>query len=262
MPSFKDITVVSIHGNDKIENAIPAVEKTASFLPGCKKLLITNRFIDSKIEQKLLHQNLDYPGYSHFIIYSLFQYIETDYVLIVQDDGWALNGDNWNDEWFQYDYIGALTHAGLFDNKIYNNYSWKEHNNTIVCQNGGFSFRSKKLLEAPSKFGIMMHSKNEIELNAEDVQLCFFMRPALEKIGIKFAPPEHAKIFAFEHLDYEIHKDIDLFKVFGCHSKFRKLVSNDTIIFNIKQEMCKDIPYEEYILYLLNHYKYNIIWNS
>ena len=52
MPSFKDITVVGIHGKSGIHNEIPSVEKTAKGLPGCKSLLITNEMVDSDITQK------------------------------------------------------------------------------------------------------------------------------------------------------------------------------------------------------------------
>ena len=55
------------------------------------------------------------------------------------------------------------------------------------------------------------------------------MRPALESVGLKFATDEESKLFSFEHLDDEIHKDLDLRKVFGHHSKTRRLTSNETV---------------------------------
>lgn len=262
MPSFEDITIVAIHGNNKIESMIPAVERTAMCLPGARTLLISNINVESNIPQKLVYQELDYEGYSHFVIYCLHQYIETDYVLIVQDDGWALNAENWNCNWFQYDYIGALTHAALVGNQFITNYAWKFHDNAMVVQNGGFSFRSRALLEAPSKYGIVMHIKPHSMLNAEDVQLCCFMKPALEKIGLRFASHEDSMMFAFEHLDLDVHKNVNLEKVFGMHSNFRKLVSKDTIQYKISEDRCSKIIGESQIVDLLKSYNYNFLWSE
>lgn len=41
------------------------------------------------------------------MIKELNKYIETDYVLIVQYDGFILNPKAWMDEFLEYDYIGA-----------------------------------------------------------------------------------------------------------------------------------------------------------
>ena len=45
--------------------------------------------------------------YSEFCIKELYKYFDTDFVLVVQHDGYILNGDAWNDEFYNYDYIGA-----------------------------------------------------------------------------------------------------------------------------------------------------------
>jgi hypothetical protein len=50
---------------------------------------------------------LDYMMYSTFVMHSLYAFIETDYCLMVQDDGWVLNGANFHPEYYEYDYIGG-----------------------------------------------------------------------------------------------------------------------------------------------------------
>lgn len=264
MPTFKDITVVGIHGKNGVESMISAVERTAESLPGVKKLLITNVKIDSDIPQKLVYQEMDYVGYSHFLVYCLHQYIETEYVLIVQDDGWALNGENWDDKWFEYDYIGALTHSALVGDRFLMKYTWVPYkDNAVVVQNGGFSFRSRALLEAPSKYGIVMKVQEHAVLNNEDVQLCCFMRSALEGVGMKFATNEDSIMFSFEHLERSIvHNGIDLRKVFGMHSKVRKLVSKNVIKLGITREQCSMMPGENEIIELLREYDYELIWKE
>ena len=43
-------------------------------------------------------------AYSHFVIRELGQYIDTDFVLLIQWDGYVLNGAAWSDEFLGYDY--------------------------------------------------------------------------------------------------------------------------------------------------------------
>lgn len=261
MPSFKDITVVAIHGNGGIESMIPALERTAAGLPGCQKLLITNELVTTDIPQELVFQPIGYAGYSHFMVYCLHTYIKTEYALIVQDDGWALNADNWRDEWFNYDYIGGLTHAALDGNELRWGYQWAEMPNAkdmLVVQNGGFSLRSKEFLEAPSTYGITMIPQEMAELNNEDIQLCCMMRPSLEKVGMKFAPWEEAMLFSVEHLSPVLHKDLDLKKLFGHHSRFRRLQKDGSVKLHYTDEQIDMIPWEDRFIELLQHYGYSI----
>ena len=44
--------------------------------------------------------------YNNFML-KIGEYIESDFVLVVQDDGHIVNPNNWSDEFLAYDYIGA-----------------------------------------------------------------------------------------------------------------------------------------------------------
>ena len=46
-------------------------------------------------------------AYSHFMIYDLYRHIHTKYCLIVQRDGFITNAESWDDDFYNYDYIGA-----------------------------------------------------------------------------------------------------------------------------------------------------------
>lgn len=117
--------------------------------------------------------------YSHFMIHTLDQYVDTPHVLIIQYDGFILNPQAWTDEFLQYDYIGA---------------PWWKHGKLIVG-NGGFCLRSKKLVQTlatdPDIPEIPKHEP-------EDVYICRELRGLLEKKGIVFAPVELAKKFSLE----------------------------------------------------------------
>jgi len=69
--------------------------------------------------------------YSDFMIKELYKYIETDFALIIQHDGFVLNASAWSDSFLQYDYIGG---------------PWY-HLGDLRVGNGGFSLRSKKLVD-------------------------------------------------------------------------------------------------------------------
>ena len=257
---YSDITVVAIYGDGRGSIALPALKKTAAALPGSKQLLITNVAIQTDVPQKLVAKNLDYHAYSEFVLYGLHHYIDTPYCLIVQHDGWALNPDNWRDEWLTYDYIGGLTHAALLPNGLFKTfYTWWGEPDVRVVQNGGFSLRSKAMLEAPSKYGIMRNQMPDPMLLNEDVQVCCFMRPALEQVGIQFCPDELSKYFSFEHLGAP-HEGMDLTKVFGHHARFRQLLDGDKVLWKLTKEQTDSIQGENIVYELFaDHYKYEML---
>lgn len=260
MNHYDQITVVAIYGNSQGLRAIPAIEKTAACFPGCRKLIITNEMLPTDIPQVLIAAPMDYHGYSQFCMYALHNFIHTDYALLVQHDGWALSADNWKDDWLQYDYIGGLVHAAVIGDNFYTNFSWVGKSNPTVVQNGGFSLRSKKFMRALVQNGIMPKMYTVAMLNNEDVQLTAFLRPALESVGIKFAPDQEALMFGFEHLSPDIHKDIDITKMFGHHSRFRELMNDNTIAWKLDQETTKSIPWELKVYDLFSdHYGYQMV---
>lgn len=114
--------------------------------------------------------------YSHFMIKNLNDYIETDFVLVIQYDGFILNPKAWNDEFLHYDYIGAP-------------WWYKDECNV---GNGGFSLRSKKLQ-------VMLQNDPIIfETYCEDHNICRTYGNYLKTKGIRFAPESLASQFSIE----------------------------------------------------------------
>ncbi len=116
-------------------------------------------------------------AYSRFVIKDLLEHLRSEHVLLVQWDGYIVNPDAWTDEFLGYDYIGAR---------------WGFHRDGHDVGNGGFSLRSRRLLEA----------LQDPEINAfepEDDMICRRFRPMLEsRHGIRFAPGDLADRFSFE----------------------------------------------------------------
>ena len=112
--------------------------------------------------------------YSEFCCKELYKHVDTSHMLIFQHDGYVHNWKAWDNDWLQYDYIGAPWH----------------YTDGMDVGNGGFSLRSRALMEAVSKIAVDMHP--------EDHHICRTYRKALELMGFKFAPVEVAEQFAFE----------------------------------------------------------------
>lgn len=104
--------------------------------------------------------------------------VETSHLLVIQWDGWVLDGSLWEPEWLDADYIGA---------------PWWWHPDKRVG-NGGFSLRSTRLMRF-----LAAHSDKFPVAAIEDDALCRQYRPALEAEGFRWAPEEIAMRFSFEY---------------------------------------------------------------
>jgi len=114
--------------------------------------------------------------YSLFMLRRLADYVTTRHALCIQWDGYVLNGAAWSPHFLDYDYIGAV---------------WPHFSDGKSVGNGGFSLRSRKLLEA------CRHLPFD-GLLPEDVVIGRLHREELEQGGIRFAPEPVARGFAYE----------------------------------------------------------------
>lgn len=115
-------------------------------------------------------------AYSHFMLTQLVDHIATDHCLVAQWDGHVIDSARWRAEFLYYDYIGA---------------SWPQFDDRHEVGNGGFSLRSRRLMEACRQDRFQAH-------HPEDVAICRTNRAVLEQQGMRFAPVELADAFAAE----------------------------------------------------------------
>lgn len=157
-------------------------------------------------------------AYSEFMIKQLNDYVDTDYVLIIQHDGFVLNAEEWKSEFLDFDYIGAPTKWGM--------------------GNGGFSLRSKRLLQ------ILAEDTNITNFHPEDYCICRTYRSYLEGKGILFATPEIAHQFSIENgiwdIQFGFHNadisawDIDLYTDAIKHKTYISYFKEDALYAHIK----------------------------
>lgn len=140
--------------------------------------------------------------YSDFCLLNLHKHVDTDYCLIFQDDGFVLHPELWKTIFFEYDYIGAPWPPRP---------DWPEPNRPDRrVGNGGFSLRSKRLLEFTKDF--------EVDGHAEDVVIAVKQRASIEAAGLRIAPMHVALDFAVETAFTESQS---MFTCFGFHHKAR-----------------------------------------
>lgn len=143
-----------------------------------------------------------YPEYNRFLIKNLSSYINSQYVLIVQTDGYITNINAWDNIFLNYDYIGAPWIQGtLYNTRV---------------GNGGFSLRSKKFIERCSWPDININS------NQEDIVVCSTNKDLMERSGLKYAPVEIAAKFSWGGDVPEIQRTWQ--DSFGAHCKIEEFL--------------------------------------
>ena len=127
--------------------------------------------------------------YSDLLLTGLDQYVESSHVLVIQWESFVIHPQLWSDEFLRFDYIGPV---------------WPHHPETPVG-NGGFSLRSKKLLQVIQRPGF-------VKRHPEDYCICADNRDYLVQHGIEIASVNVAERFAVERTAWH--------EAFGFHGFF------------------------------------------
>ncbi len=126
--------------------------------------------------------------WSKFIAYNLCDYIDSEFAIIVHKDAHILRPYKWSPVFLDYDYIGAPWPKNLH---------FTNDGKNIRVGNGGFSLRSKKILNILNELKLPF-TDNGTGYFHEDGILCVYYRKQLEDYGIKFAPVKVAARFSLE----------------------------------------------------------------
>lgn len=133
--------------------------------------------------------------YSNFILAELADHVRTSHCLIVQWDGFVLDARQWDPTFLEYDYVGA---------------PWPQFGDGYDVGNGGFSLRSRRLLEA-------CREPDFSPSHPEDLAIGRHNRALLERNhSIRFAPRSCAQHFSFE-------RGVPSGPTFGFHGVFNMI---------------------------------------
>jgi len=231
MLSLPNVTLLSATSVE-LEKTIYSLQVSSENIEfGAVKLLSPEcpQFLPSTIEHMAI-ADMDFYGYSKFMIEELFRYVDTPYCLVTQADGFVINANRWSNDFLEYDYIGPPWPA------IIGSSSGNIDLDKNRVGNGGFSLRSKKFLEASSQIAF---DEIHVPIKSEDFLLCHYLYDQMVAKGIRFAPLDLARAFAIEAQIDENHLLND---VFGFHGKgwltqarFQEIIDKT----NLKQELAQ-----------------------
>ena len=182
-----DRTTLIAFENGDLSKMLPALERCLGYCDFAKvKLLSCHDMSNVSIDcEKIPVRWTSYREYNRFMLGDIGSgigyigdYVDTEFMLLIQWDGYILNPDAWSDEFYEYDYIGAV---------------WDWHTGPYRVGNGGFTLRSKKLMDI-----IKNDPRFKNSMDNEDWYICNIMRPYLETMGCKFAPEHIARRFSIE----------------------------------------------------------------
>jgi hypothetical protein len=153
--------------------------------------------------------HIDLAGYNRFMIESLHAHVATEHCLVVQSDGFVLDPARWDERFLEYDYVGA---------------PWPEYVDVVGSKrlylnrnsvgNGGFSLRSRRLLDATSR---VRFDELEFPHRSEDLIICHYLYDEMLAAGISFAPPGLAALFSIESVGIPGQSPDTVFGFHGRH---------------------------------------------
>ena len=117
MVSLNNVTLVSVTSVN-VDRTVRALKHSMKGISFSEVLLLTDKEVSPSGIKTIKIDTLDYIGYSHFIVYELYKHINTDFVLIIQDDGFVTNPEKWTDEFLNYEYISETFKIKKQDDKI------------------------------------------------------------------------------------------------------------------------------------------------
>lgn len=183
---MKKITVVIV-GSVYHQLMRFSIESTLRATPDVEEIItVSDKPVYDTAKFIELRNNFNRHDYADFVLKQLWPIVKTEFILLVQYDGMAVNSQHWTDDFYNYDYIGS---------------PWPDHfgwlgQNELVG-NGGFSLRSARLLEALRDTAIQRGSSHRND--NEDAVICQQYRSYLEtQHQIKYAPLDLANLFGHE----------------------------------------------------------------
>lgn len=171
------VTLLCLDTRDP-EGAVSGMQRCMAALGFAEAILLTHdqyRCPDPRITVKAIQPLQGIEDYSRFMVKEIGQHFSTTHALVVQWDGFVVNPDCWEDGFLNYDYIGA---------------PWV--NSRYAVGNGGFSLRSRKLVDA-------LQDPEVSSFDPEDYAICDRYHDLLvTRYGIRFAPVSVASRFSCE----------------------------------------------------------------
>lgn len=215
--NLEKVTYLSIVPNESdkkyqdVDSIIKIGNYTSKNLNFGKKIIYTYKepTIDPQDFEIKIIDKVPYEDFNNYITNFYPDSFETDFMINFHSDGFIQNQNAWDDNFLNYDYIGAPICYPIEKNGF---------GYILTVGNGGFSLRSKKLCQKikslknnnymPKYLNLLNNSiainKDFIEnmpdfMKNEDVYISTFCADILNKYGFKCPNLEIAQKFSTEH---------------------------------------------------------------
>jgi len=187
------VTLVAV-ASVEVEATAKALEFSTKKLSFEKVLLLShyNPLTDSTIYEHIqIGPFGSVEEWGKFVVFELYKYIQTQYIILVHADGFIVNPEAWDDNFLQYDYIGAPWPIPK------DTFSYRDYYGNIIRMGNSISLRSFNILKLPDQLGLDWGSADHGFFH-EDGFLCVQNRHILQQHGIKYPPLEVACRFSRE----------------------------------------------------------------
>ena len=183
MINLPNVTLIAV-SSIKIERTIRALEYSCRKINFGEVKFVTHADVNPKgISVEKIPQIKSKDDFSKITVYDLPKYINTDYCILVQYDGFIVHPEQWTDEFLKYDWVGPLWTIG---------HNYFDKNGNQVRVGDGISLRSKKLISLASELNIpwlpFTNNGQHSPGYWEDSWICVKNRHIYEENGCKFAP--------------------------------------------------------------------------
>jgi len=189
LPNVTLIAMTSV----KIPQTIKALQYSMRGINfGAVKIVsdVTPENLPDQITHEFTEKMSNIDEWNHDIIYKLGKHVDTEFLILIHDDGFIINPEMWRDEFLKYDYIGA---PWPLPN---DNFSYRDINGELIRVGNSVSLRSKKLTDLASE--LKLEWKSFHGFSNEDGFICVNYRHVYKEHGMKFADIDVAKYFSHE----------------------------------------------------------------
>lgn len=233
MIELPQVTVV-IADTKNYGRAAYAIVKTLEQIKPAKTVWLTDIDYDHpSVEVVKIPPIKDKADYSRIMVKDLTKYFDTQYCLTIQHDGYAIHGEAWNDEFYNWDFIGA---------------PWLYPDPERNMGNDGFSLKSKRLCDVLANDPFI-----EIVEPVDEIIGRLYRRYLEQKHGIKYAPEDLADTFS-----YELRSPIC--KTLGFHGYFHPPYQETIMI--TREGACGDIISLEPVMHHFYKKGYRVVLNT
>ncbi len=175
-PRLDDVTLVCIDTMHH-DAALHAIRRSRAVCDFGAVLFLTDRaVVEDGVSVYRIAPIAGLEDYSRIVLREIAPLIQTSHALIIQWDGYVVDPAMWDPAFLSFDYIGAV---------------WSFHTDGHRVGNGGFSLRSRRLMQA------LLDPAFPVR-HPEDDAICRTYRPALEQLGMRFADEATAMRFSTE----------------------------------------------------------------